>query len=68
MALQEKKTAAAWVKNEFKSVWITNLIETAENWDYSKEMFLKDKTIDFIKFTIGEIKKTKFYQEMYFSS
>ncbi|HEY4832239.1 MAG TPA: nucleotidyltransferase domain-containing protein [Waddliaceae bacterium] len=39
-----------------------------EKWDYSKEMFLKDKTIDFIKFTIDKIKKTKLYQEMYFSS
>ncbi|MBS0624683.1 MAG: DUF4111 domain-containing protein [Verrucomicrobia bacterium] len=59
-----KKTAATWVKNEFKSAWINNLIEVAESWDYNKEMFLKDKTIDFIKFTIDEIKKTKLYHEL----
>ena len=59
-----KKTAAAWIKNEFKSAWIKNLIEVAESWDYGKEMFLKEKTIDFIKFTIDEIKKTKLYHEL----
>jgi predicted nucleotidyltransferase len=63
-----KRTAATWVRNEFKSAWISNLIEAAESWNYSKKLLLRDKTIDFIKFTVDEIKKTKLYQEVYFSN
>lgn len=59
-----KRAAAAWVKNKFKLAWISRLIEAAENWDYTKEMSLKAETIDFIKFTLHEIKKTHLCQDL----
>lgn len=60
-----KKVSAKWVKNEFSIPWINHLIEAAQSWSYGKKMSLKNETIDFIKFTIEKIKKTKLYQEMY---
>jgi len=63
-AISTKKKSAQWVKNQFGLPWI-NLIETAENWRYGKEMSLRNETIDFIKFAISQIKQTSFYQEIY---
>lgn len=51
-----KKASAAWVKREFGPRW-NNLIETAENWDYGKEMTLQEEAIEFIKFVINKIKE-----------
>ena len=51
-------------KNKFGSQW-NNLINTAENWKYGKEMTMRNETIKFIKFVINEIKKTEHYQEIF---
>ena len=50
-----KKASASWVKSEFGPQW-KNLIQTAENWHYGKEMNLKEETIEFIKFVIDKVK------------
>lgn len=49
-----KKVAASWVKKEFGSEW-NNLIQTAEDWQYGKEMNLRKETINFIKFVINKV-------------
>ena len=59
-----KKVSAEWVKNQFGSAF-RDLIEVAENWKYGKQMFMKNETINFIKFAIDRIKETNLYQKMY---
>lgn len=51
-----KKASAAWVKREFAPQW-NNLIQTAENWQYGKEMNLKEETIEFIQFIVNKVKE-----------
>lgn len=58
-----KKVSAEWVKNKFGLPWST-LIANAQSWKYGKEMFSRNETIDFIKFTIDKIKQTKIFQQM----
>jgi len=48
-----KNVSATWVKKEFPQ-W-ENLIETAKQWSYGKEMKLHDQTKEFIKFTIDQV-------------
>jgi len=50
-----KKIAALWVKKEYPR-W-KELINAANKWGYGKKINHKDKTIDFIKFVIAEVKK-----------
>lgn len=52
-----KSVSAAWVKKEFPE-W-KNLIQTAEDWEYGKEMKLQEETIEFIKFTIDKVNTLK---------
>ncbi|VVC75429.1 hypothetical protein AQUSIP_07190 [Aquicella siphonis] len=59
-----KRISAEWVKNRYGSIW-THLIETAESWKYGKEMSLKNKSIEFIKFAADKVKETTLFQEMY---
>lgn len=56
-----KKVSAEWAKKRFGFPW-SNLIANAQDWRYGKEMSSTNETIDFIKFTIEEIKKTDIYQ------
>lgn len=58
-----KKEASAWVKNKFGMRW-KSLIESAEDWKYGIKMSYRNETIDFIKFTIDEIKKNPLYKEI----
>ncbi|MBI2707276.1 MAG: DUF4111 domain-containing protein [Proteobacteria bacterium] len=51
-----KKASAAWVKREFAPQW-NNLIQTAENWQYGKEMNLKEEVIEFIQFVVNRVKE-----------
>jgi len=53
-----KKVSAQWVKNKFGSQW-NNLIQTAENWHYGKEMHLQKETIEFIKFVIKIVNENR---------
>ncbi len=55
-----KTASAAWVKKEFGE-W-QYLIETAESWEYGKEMSRKNEAIEFIKFVINTIKQSSIYQ------
>lgn len=55
-SLSSKKTSASWVKKEFKQ-W-KDLIQTAENWQYGKDMNLKEETIEFIQFVIKKLHQT----------
>ena len=48
--IASKGRAANWVKNAY-SEW-KNLVEAAENWQYSQKMNKKSKTIKFLKFVI----------------
>jgi predicted nucleotidyltransferase len=57
-----KKVSARWVKNEFGE-W-SNLIQTAEHWQYGTEMNLRRETIEFIKFIISKVKKTQVYTQL----
>lgn len=52
-----KSVSAEWVKTKFPQ-W-KNLIETAESWEYGKDMNLQKETIEFIKFTISKVEATK---------
>lgn len=58
-----KKSAAEWVKNKFPH-WKA-LIEVTENWKYGDEMSLREETIDFLRFSIDQIKHTTLYSEIY---
>lgn len=53
-----KKVSASWVKNEFAPQW-SNLIQTAENWQYGTEMNLQKETVEFIKFVINKINEKR---------
>ena len=55
-ATATKKTSASWVKREFFPQW-NNLIQTAEDWHYGKEMNLKEETIEFIQFVVNKVKE-----------
>ncbi|MBU4338876.1 DUF4111 domain-containing protein [Patescibacteria group bacterium] len=50
-----KSVAALWVEKEYPQ-W-KELIDTANAWEYGKEMNHKDETINFIKFIIAKVKK-----------
>jgi predicted nucleotidyltransferase len=54
-----KTVSAEWVKSEFPQ-W-ENLIQTAQEWEYGREMKLQRETIDFIKFTVSKIDEAKIY-------
>jgi Domain of unknown function (DUF4111)/Nucleotidyltransferase domain len=58
-----KNESAEWVKNR----WVEwkHLIETALDWKYGNEIKMSNETINFLKFVIEEIQKTKLYQEIY---
>lgn len=56
--LSTKKVSAFWVKNKYPQ-W-RNLITTAENWKYGKDMKLQDEARNFIRFTIDEVNKKKY--------
>lgn len=58
-----KKISADWVKNTFGLPW-RDLIEIAENWTYGKKMSMRNETINFVQFTIDQIKQTTLYQQM----
>jgi len=62
-ATGSKKISATWVKNKFGLPW-SNLIATAERWEYGKKMSSRNETIEFIHFTIDKIKQTSLYQQM----
>lgn len=51
-----KKASASWVKHKFGPRWC-KLIETAESWQYGKEMNLPEDTIEFIEFVIDKVKE-----------
>lgn len=53
-----KKVSAEWVKNTYAPQW-GDLIKAAENWEYGKEMKYKKEAVEFIKFVINEVNKTK---------
>lgn len=48
-----KIVAASWIKNEFGQQW-RDLIETAEQWQYGKEMVLHKEVIAFTKFVVKQ--------------
>jgi predicted nucleotidyltransferase len=58
-----KKVSAEWVKQEFGLPW-KDLIESAESWQYGKEMDEWDKTIEFINFAVNEISRTAIFDEL----
>lgn len=63
-ATASKKVSATWVKKEFgKSC--QELIETAENWVYGKEMNARDEAIYFLKFVVEKVKETELYTQIY---
>lgn len=51
-----KKDSASWVKREFGPRW-NMLIQTAEDWDYGKEMTLQKEAVEFIKFVVNKVKE-----------
>lgn len=53
-----RKASALWVKCEFSPQW-SHLIQTAENWQYGKEMDLKEETIRFIEFVVNRLKEVQ---------
>ena len=58
-----KRVSTAWVKREFGLPWKT-LIESAESWQYGKEINKKKMTIDFINFSIAEISTTEVFEQL----
>lgn len=66
-AVGTKKVSAEWVKNTFGLPW-SILIANAQSWKYGKEMFLRDETIEFLKFVIDKVKQTTIYKQMKFYS
>lgn len=58
-----KKVSAEWVKQEFGLPW-KDLIESAESWQYEKEMDERDMTMEFINFAVNEISKTAIFEEL----
>lgn len=56
--LASKRISASWVKNEYPR-W-RNLIKTAEDWRYGKEMNLQEETVKFIQFVIGVVNEKDF--------
>lgn len=50
-----KTVSASWVKNEYAPQW-KGLIEEADKWEHGVEMKQQEEVIEFIKFTIKEIK------------
>lgn len=48
-----KKQSAAWVKRQYPQ-W-TDLIRTAENWQYGLEMYKNKETLKFLKFVIEKV-------------
>ena len=56
-----KAVSAAWVKEEYGTRW-RHLIETAEVWEYGKEMSCRDEAIKFINFVIDTVKKTPLFK------
>lgn len=50
------KPSASWVKREFGPRW-NMLIQTAEDWDYGKEMTLQKEAVEFIKFVVNKVKE-----------
>ncbi len=61
-SMGSKKVSARWVKNGFGE-W-SNLIQTAENWQYGTEMNLREETIEFIKFIVNKVKETQLYAQL----
>lgn len=51
-----KKASAAWVRCELAPQW-NSLIQTAENWQYGKEINLTEETKEFIQFVVNMIKE-----------
>jgi predicted nucleotidyltransferase len=51
--LGSKKVSCKWVKNQYPQ-W-KDLIKKAENWHYGIEMQEQEQSVEFIKFTIGEV-------------
>ncbi len=58
---RSKKVAADWVKITHPE-W-SHLIETAQNWQYGQEMREQEKTIEFLKFVIDQIKDSSIYEK-----
>ena len=52
-----KRVAAVWVKNELSPEW-KELIQTAESWEYGKDMHMQEETKRFIKFVINKVRKS----------
>lgn len=51
--LTTKRNSAAWVKKGYPQ-W-KNLIKTAENWEYGREMKAQDQVVKFIQFIINRV-------------
>lgn len=58
-----KREASEWVKNKFGSRWHA-LIETAQKWEFGKDMTMQDVVIAFIKFVVDETVKSDVYSQM----
>lgn len=54
-----KMVSSKWVKNKYPQ-W-KSLITSAQEWEYGKSMLFKEQSINFIKFTIEEVKKSDLY-------
>ncbi len=50
-----KKVSASWAKKEFPH-W-KSLIETAESWEYGKEMRRENEAKEFIQFVVDRVRK-----------
>ena len=58
-----KKESAAWVKKEFGMPWM-DLIISAENWQFGKELKERNRAIEFIKFTVDKVSGTDLFSDM----
>ncbi|MBP7875674.1 DUF4111 domain-containing protein [Candidatus Woesebacteria bacterium] len=56
---KSKKVAADWVKKTYPE-W-SQLIETAQNWQYGMQMKEQERTIEFLKFVINQVKQSPLY-------
>jgi predicted nucleotidyltransferase len=56
-SIGSKKVSASWTKNYFPQ-W-KKLIQTAEDWRYGLEMNRKQETINFLKFSLKEVKSIR---------
>lgn len=57
---KSKKVAADWVKKTYPE-W-AQLIETAQIWHYGLDMREQEKTLDFLKFVINQVKQSPLYE------